>query len=77
MVISNSAIYESAILSTQSLTFFEMFICYEYGVHLPSASCSLQAGVLYSNAHRDSVVVREGGRNNFYYIFLRCSPEVM
>ena len=53
----------------RAYTFFEMFICYKYGVQLPSASCSLQVGVLYSNAHRDSVVVREGGRNNLYSHF--------
>ena len=45
--------------------FLEMFISYQYGVHLPSDSCSLQVGVLYSNTHRDNVVVREDGRNDF------------
>ena len=57
--------------------FFDMFIVYQYGVHLPSDSCPLQVGVLYSNAYRDSVVVRQGGRHNFYSHFFRCISEVM
>ena len=65
----DSAVYESAILPIQILSFFDIFISYEYGVHLPPASCCLQVGVLYSNAHRDIVVVREGGRNSFYSHF--------
>jgi len=57
--------------------FYEMFIVYQYGVHLPSDSSSLQVGVLYSNAYRNSVVVREGDRHNFYSNFLRCISKVM
>jgi len=57
--------------------FYEMFIVYQYGVHLPSDSCCLQVGVLYSNAYRDSVVVREGGRYNLYSHVFRCIYEVM
>ena len=37
--------------------------------HLPSPSCSLHIGVVYSNAQRDGVVVRQGSRNNFYSHF--------
>jgi len=72
----DSTVYDSAILPTQNLSFFEMFIIYQYGVHLPSASCSLQVNVLYSNAHHDSVLVREGGRNNFYSHFFAVLPRL-
>jgi len=56
--------------------FFEMFIVYQYGVDLPSDSCSLQVGILYSNAYRNSVMVREGGSNNIYSHFFAVFPRL-